>query len=633
MSRRVLLMLTQSPFDHSSGAAHSDRTTSTLLASRGFDVRALATTASERLGPFDQEGHLRNLGIDFTVDQPTEHYAPVLDFDYRGVGYRLLQSDKHRPIGWTGELIRQYENELLRTLEEFRPDVVITWGGAPVQRRWRRICRNHGATVCFSMHNFGYIHPEAFHDVDGIFACSKWCADYYHERMGVEATPLPLPLDRDEIIAPDRDPTHLLQINLHQDKGLVFSARLFEELSARRPDIPILAVETRRTEGALYETGDKGGFDLRRHKNLEVIPPVTYAHEFWNRAKVLIAPSVWLEAAGRVAAEAVINGVPPIVSDRGGLGEIAHPAGIVRSVPEEITQQSEVPPGPEAVEPWIEQIIRLWDDKAYFQQRLDLCKEAAERYDPDVIADAFADYFGSVERGPKETRGPGMNTPEARYYQPVETIKLLVVVGQLPQSGSPGMQWLRLLINNLSPYGFDVRVVGTTAAHPALEEPALDFLARRPLQPETHRDVDLDRDVIEVEEAGIPFAILDVGQSDLVSWQREFGDEFLSLVEREAGDFEPDAALCVGVSPLHRDARVRLRARGLRVIQALPDPMYVTPAARGDSDAIIVPGPPLAAACASIGITPTILDLKTDPIVRTTSEGFRTLVGLRPAAH
>ncbi|MEZ5562499.1 MAG: hypothetical protein R3F27_06035 [Gammaproteobacteria bacterium] len=50
---RLLLLLGQSPFDPTSGAAQSMRQIAELLATQGFAVRALATTGCE--GDTDQE--------------------------------------------------------------------------------------------------------------------------------------------------------------------------------------------------------------------------------------------------------------------------------------------------------------------------------------------------------------------------------------------------------------------------------------------------------------------------------------------------------------------------------------------------------------------------------------------------
>ncbi len=64
-------------------------------------------------------------------------------------------------------------------------------------------------------------------------------------------------------------------------------------------------------------------------------------------------PSVWEEPAGRVAAEALANGLPPIVSDRGGLPEICGAGGFVQPLPADLTVETRTPVAIAAVEPWL----------------------------------------------------------------------------------------------------------------------------------------------------------------------------------------------------------------------------------------------------------------------------------------
>ena len=51
-------------------------------------------------------------------------------------------------------------------------------------------------------------------------------------------------------------------------------------------------------------------------------PPVPTPADYFALTRVLVAPSVWDEPFGRVAAEAMINGIPPLVSDRGSLPHV-----------------------------------------------------------------------------------------------------------------------------------------------------------------------------------------------------------------------------------------------------------------------------------------------------------------------
>jgi glycosyltransferase involved in cell wall biosynthesis len=75
--------------------------------------------------------------------------------------------------------------------------------------------------------------------------------------------------------------------------------------------------------------------------------------DIYRRAKVLLAPSRWEEAWGRVATEAQFSGIPVLASNRGGLPESVGPGGIQLD-----------PDGP--IEDWVEALRRLWFDKAFY---------------------------------------------------------------------------------------------------------------------------------------------------------------------------------------------------------------------------------------------------------------------------
>ena len=51
--------------------------------------------------------------------------------------------------------------------------------------------------------------------------------------------------------------------------------------------------------------------------------------EFYKQTRLVIVPSRWNEAFGRVAAEAMVSGIPCVVSNRGGLPEVVGDTGVI----------------------------------------------------------------------------------------------------------------------------------------------------------------------------------------------------------------------------------------------------------------------------------------------------------------
>jgi glycosyltransferase involved in cell wall biosynthesis len=87
--------------------------------------------------------------------------------------------------------------------------------------------------------------------------------------------------------------------------------------------------------------------------------------EYFALTKILLAPSVWPEPFGRVAAEAMINGIPPLVGDRGALpdvlgGDFANGGGgRVLPIPEWMTPQQTRLPSEQEIEPWFDAVCAL----------------------------------------------------------------------------------------------------------------------------------------------------------------------------------------------------------------------------------------------------------------------------------
>jgi glycosyltransferase involved in cell wall biosynthesis len=116
----------------------------------------------------------------------------------------------------------------------------------------------------------------------------------------------------------------------------------------------------------------------------------------FENTRVLLVPSVWEEPSGRVVAEALVNGVPPLVSDRGGLAESCNGAGFVLPLPTGLTTKTRFPVSAEAVEPWIDAIVKLAFDESFYQAAVARTREAAQMYYRENLAPRYVDYFSSI---------------------------------------------------------------------------------------------------------------------------------------------------------------------------------------------------------------------------------------------
>ena len=147
---------------------------------------------------------------------------------------------------------------------------------------------------------------------------------------------IPYPVRLDRGIAEDADPTYVTFVNPRPEKGAAVFARIALELGRRRPEIPLLVVEGRGTAAGLARVP----VDLSELPNLHRMANTPDPRDFYRVSRVVLMPSLWRESLGRVAVEAMANGIPVLASDRGALPETLGDAGFVLTIPERYTPSS-----------------------------------------------------------------------------------------------------------------------------------------------------------------------------------------------------------------------------------------------------------------------------------------------------
>ncbi len=359
----------------------------------GFEVRALGTTATERGEKTDPLTYLRGLGLDVHLTPPTQAGRREYRFTQRGIPYTLVDTGKMAVTGWETAHGRQYDRLYDAELESFAPDIVFTYGGLPGDLRRHRRARQRGASIAFCVFNLGYLVPGFFREIHAVLTPSEFLARRYRDELGVESTPLPTPLDLEDVLAPEREPVFVTMVNPSIEKGLYFFVRLADEIGRRFPEIAVLAIESRGTAGMVVSAGLAGGFDLRRHEGIMIAGAVPHPRDIYANTRILLAPSVVEEASGRVVAEALVNGVPPLVSHRGGLAESCNGAGFVLPLPASLQLSTRVPVEPAAVEPWLAIIEKLAFDEAFYQDAVARARQAAGMYDRQKLARQYVDFF------------------------------------------------------------------------------------------------------------------------------------------------------------------------------------------------------------------------------------------------
>lgn len=401
--RRILFVAAGCYLDDSNGAAIASRAMLEWLAAQEWPAEALTGTVLDTREDVDPAAWLdrRNLafevggGDSWTADArglrpeaPTHHRSTV-----RGVSVSL-HPGAHGP----GEQERaEFLRLLEHTLERFRPELVVNYGGDDLARIIRTRAHASGAAVVFPLHNFNYHTASPFTTADSVIVPSRFAADYYLKTLGLHCTVLPNLVDLARVRAQTQTSRYVTFVNPSYEKGVFAFARIADELGRRRPDIPLLVVEGRGSERTLADCG----IDLRVHGNVSLMAHTHDPRKFWGVTRICLMPSLWWENQPLTAIEAMVNGIPVIGSDRGGLPEALGNAGVVLPLPDRITPATRILPMADEVAPWVEAVIRLWDESEHQTEYQRRAVVESQRWTPEVLGPQYLRFLSELRQGGK----------------------------------------------------------------------------------------------------------------------------------------------------------------------------------------------------------------------------------------
>ena len=358
--RKVLFASAHSLIDFSNGASVATLDVLQGLTPFGFGCHAFCTPKLDLPHEACFEQIIAELREPYQVRASAcgPYRAQMLYTRRRDIPITVMRLDstrhgRQRPeeVGAVLEFFRKY-------LEVLQPDVMLTYGGDPVTAGMIDLARRRGIPVVFAIHNLAYRKAPPLTDVDARIVASEFARRHYRDNVGLDCHAMPNPVDWDRVRVEERKPRFVTFVNPVPEKGAGAFVRIAHELGRRRPDIPFLVVESRGTQGTLAACG------LGRDEpvNVQVMPHTTDPRRFYALTRIALLPSLCPENQPLVAVEAMINGIPVIGSDRGGIPEALGECGFVLPLPERLTPGGRVVPEAAEVEPWVEAIIRLWDD-------------------------------------------------------------------------------------------------------------------------------------------------------------------------------------------------------------------------------------------------------------------------------
>jgi amino acid adenylation domain-containing protein len=396
---KILLTMNLPWFPAVGGANKCNRALAEGLAARGHQV--VAVVAGLAVPSRWTLGQVRSALAAQGVAVETSAETGVDTFMSGGVTVRAV-ADPSRLRAVLGE-----------RLEGFAPDRVLVSSEDPSQNLLAAALKISRAPVIYLSHTPAFLPfgPQAFFpggpgerrarllgQAAGIVTVSRFVAGYIRRWGGLEAEVFPFPIYGAGPFADlgargEEGGPYVTLINPCAVKGI----SIFLSLARSLPQVRFAAVPTWGTTPA-----DRAA--LAALPNVTLLDPADDVDRIYERTRVLLMPSLWQEAFGVTAVEAMLRGLPVLVSETGGLPEAALGAGGVLPVrpierftdrldANEVTEP-EVPEQPEQVlAAWREALLRLLARPDVYSRESAAARAAAHRFNAGLGVEPFEELM------------------------------------------------------------------------------------------------------------------------------------------------------------------------------------------------------------------------------------------------
>ena len=378
-----------SPFalqDKSNGAAIRCKLTLEMLAERGHDVKAMT---------MDLEDAPKGLANTEVEKHEQDRFQ---FFEENGVQYFVLNV-RNTHQGWLpiGRVNLDKFSEFMvlhgEMLQKFDPDVVIGFGADVVSCALRHEAKVRGYPTVYMLRNG--LHEEfAFSDCDAVLTNSQATAERTLKMNGVKAQAIGNVFDPKACIAKTHHRRYVVMGSAYQHKGVA----LYIKLARMCPELQFCLVQSRDSEPELWKLKENGEKVKQLPANLRIIPFQPDVRALFAQASVLVVPSVWFESWGGIASEAIMNGIPVLASDSGGLPEVVGQAGVTLSLPQSMIEHPDTVPEEKDVQPWVDALHQILE-----QDWTESCQQQAQEFNSGKCISKLQDILQTLAKTKNKT--------------------------------------------------------------------------------------------------------------------------------------------------------------------------------------------------------------------------------------
>lgn len=357
---RILWANTYCLLDTSSGASLSIREMLRELAFHGYEIAIVGATVFDspkgivkiKEHWYDLQKKLGQVAI--INDDPLSHFLFVTKSTYRD--------------DMTSKEETLWHSLYSQILDTFKPDLIFYYGGQAIDYLVGVEAKHRGIPVAAYLVNGNFSGKRWCRDVDLIITDSRATAEFYLKKESYNITPVGTFIHKMRVVAPQHTRERLLFINPSLEKGAGIVIQLAQLLQERSSDIQFEVVESR---GNWHKLVKEVTYSLGNPKetlsNVIVTQHTDDMRPIYSRARLLLAPSLCWESGARVLAEAMLNGIPAMITDHGGSLEMVQNAGICLKLPFECHEKPFTKlPKMETLEPLVDTLIRIYNDQSYY---------------------------------------------------------------------------------------------------------------------------------------------------------------------------------------------------------------------------------------------------------------------------
>lgn len=359
--KRIMWANSYCLLDTSSGASISVRQILKQLQQNGYEIDIVGATL------FDNPRGVERITEAWeTIKTTTASYVNIADGN---LTHRLTVTKSTARDEMSLNEANLLYNLYTTRLHSFKPDLVMFYGGQPWDFFISSEARVRGIPSVAYLVNANYMGIRWCRDVDLIITDTHATADLYKQKQGFEPKPVGKFIDPGNVIAKKHDRKHVLMVNPTWYKGGGIVAMIALILEKTRPDITFEVVESRGNwkEFVKVATSVFEGKEREKLDNVILTGNTDRMDEVYARARLLLAPSLWWESGSRVLAEAMLNGIPSIVTNHGGSPEMVGDGGFVFDLPANCFQAPYTNlPDPNQLEDVVKLIIELFDNESLY---------------------------------------------------------------------------------------------------------------------------------------------------------------------------------------------------------------------------------------------------------------------------